>query len=89
MKKKYVISIDIVLVTLLLCASLLTRGQSKKIRLVTREVSLGKLHPGFVENTLAVSPDGKRLAYVVKQGGKEFVVVDGVQGKEYDEVEKS
>ena len=30
------------------------------------------------------SPDSKRVAYGVKRGEKVFVVVDGVEGKEYN-----
>ena len=33
---------------------------------------------------LAFSPDGKRLAYAAKKGGKRFVVLDGQPGPEYD-----
>ena len=54
------------------------------VTLVTREVSLGKIDPGIVGKSLIVSPDGKRLAYVVQRGGKWLVVVMGVAGKEYD-----
>lgn len=35
---------------------------------------------------LTVSLDGKRVAYIAKQNDKEFVVVDGVEGKKYDYV---
>ena len=52
--------------------------------LVTREVSLGKIDPGEIPDSLAVSPNNKRVAYVAKRGGKLLVTVDGVEGKEYD-----
>ena len=44
--------------------------RGRKIRLKTREVSLGKLHPGNVAKTLIVSPDSKRVAYVAERDGK-------------------
>ncbi len=65
--------------------------KSKKIKLVTKEVSLGKIHPGIFAETwaarsLVVSPDSKRVAYVAQRGVKLLVVVDGEEGKEYDDI---
>ncbi len=57
-----------------------------EVTLVTREVSLGKIHPGVIPESLAVSPDSKHVAYVARRGGKQLVVVDGVEGKEYDRI---
>jgi Tol biopolymer transport system component len=39
-----------------------------------------------VKESVIFSPDGKRMAYVAKRNGKEFAVVDGTEGKEYDSV---
>jgi len=55
-----------------------------EVALATREVSLGRVHPGAFPKSLAVSPNSKRVAYAARRGGKGFVVVDGVEGKEYD-----
>ena len=55
-----------------------------EVTLTTREVSLGKVHPGVLPSSLAVSPDGKSLAYAARSGDKQLVVMDGVEGKEYD-----
>ena len=55
-----------------------------EVTLATREVSLGKLDPGRIPESLAVSPDSKRVAYAARRGDKWWVVVDGVEGKEYD-----
>jgi hypothetical protein len=68
----------------LLAAPLFAQAQAPKIRLVTREVSLGKVHPGALPDTLAVSPDSRRVAYLAVRGGKWLVVVDGAEGNEYD-----
>lgn len=57
---------------------------------MTEKFSLGK---GFLTditpeiNSLIMSPDGKRIAYKAHKpdpSDKELVVVDGVEGKEYD-----
>jgi len=56
-----------------------------EIKLLTRELSLGKRDPGMIGETFAASPDSKRVAYVAPHGDKRLVVVDGVEGKEYDD----
>jgi len=38
------------------------------------------------DRSFSVSPDIKRVAYVAKAGDKEFAVVDGKEGKQYDDV---
>jgi len=58
--------------------------EGKAIRLLTREVSLGKIHPGIIVESLVVSPDSKHFAYGAERGDKVFVVVDGEEGKGYD-----
>jgi hypothetical protein len=35
---------------------------------------------------MAFSPDSKRTAYVFRRGGKDFVVLDGSEGKPYEEI---
>ena len=55
-------------------------------QLVTKDESLGKLLPGADVNSLIVDGGFKHLAYVVRRGTKEMVVVDGVEGKVYDKV---
>jgi hypothetical protein len=54
--------------------------------LLTKEVSLGKIHPGIFGKSLVVSPDSNHFAYVAERGGKWewLVVVDGKEGKEYN-----
>jgi Tol biopolymer transport system component len=58
----------------------------KAVRLITREESSGELLPGAEMNTLTVDANFQHVAYVVKRGEKELAVVDGVEGKEYDNI---
>jgi len=84
--KRWLMVVPLALVLLLLlvsgCAQRVREGEG--IRLLTREVSLGKIHPGSIVESLTVSPDSKHFAYVARRGEKQFVVVDGEEGKEYD-----
>ena len=41
---------------------------------------------GGLAGSLTVTPDSRRVAYVARRGGKWLVVVDGVEGKEYDAI---
>ena len=90
MKKALAALVLVILATALLHGSSLAQAEGKKIRLVTRETSLGKVHPGTIEKSFVVSPDSKRVAYGawLWLGGKQLVVVDGVKGKEYDGILK-
>jgi WD40 repeat protein len=40
----------------------------------------------LIPESFTVSPDGRRVAYVVKVGSKQAAVVDGIQQKSYDEI---
>jgi len=88
MKKELVVLIIVMLATALLCMSLLAQTEGRKISLVTREVSLGRMQSGIVVGTLVVSPDSQRVAYVAQLDDKQLVVVDQVEGKEYDGILK-
>lgn len=46
-----------------------------------------KEHSQPISPFIAFSPDGKRLAYCLVSGPTERVVVDGVEGKEYEKVD--
>jgi hypothetical protein len=58
-------------------------GPPAKVRLVTRDRSLGKIEPDSDPATLVVSPDSRRFAYVTKRGEKFAVVLDGTIGPEH------
>ena len=62
-----------------------TRAAAKRaaVRLVTREVSLGREQAGELKGTRTVSPDRRRVAFVAKVAGGEAAYVDGVAGKTY------
>jgi Tol biopolymer transport system component len=54
------------------------------MNLMTREVSLGELPTGTLPDSVVVSPDSRRLAYVERRGDWWQVVLDGVAGKDYE-----
>lgn len=43
----------------------------------------GKVERDIIENSLAISPDGKHYGYAVEDFNKHYVVLDGQKGKEY------
>lgn len=65
-----------------------TPADDSKPRLLTKEVSLGKLPPNAVKYSMVISPDGKHIAYVTKQDNGKRVVVDGVEGKLYPDIQE-
>lgn len=87
--KKALVSLIIVMLVMALCSAVsVYQADGRKIRLVIREVSLGKVHLVIAWEDLwidfVVSPNSKRVAYMAERRGEWFVVVDGVEGKEYD-----
>lgn len=56
------------------------------LRLVTREVSLGREQAGELKRTRTVSPDRRHVAFVAKVASGEAAYVDGVAGKTYPAV---
>src|SRR5262245_31980574 len=51
------------------------------LQLRAKEVSLGRLPPGTLLDTILPSPDGSRVCYAATRGRKWYVTPDG---KEYD-----
>ena len=86
-KKVYFSALERVVV--MLTGMLSSVGESaERVNLVIKETSRGKIHPGIVAITLTISPDSKRFAYVARRGKKQFVVLDGEEGEEYDLIGK-
>jgi len=56
------------------------------VRLVTREVALGREPAGELKGTRTVSRDRRHIAFVAKVAGGEAAYVDGVAGKTYPAV---
>ena len=57
-----------------------------KTKLLTTEASFGKVSANMVRNTLVVSSDGKRVAYIVHRGNHWAVVADGKIGEPYQDI---
>jgi len=57
-----------------------------KTELICRELTIGRVDSQQTSEKFKVSPDSKRLAYAIRRGNKWLVVVDGVEGKEYEAV---
>jgi len=62
----------------------LAGNDENKKSIAIKEISLAKIHPGMVRETLQISPKGNRVVYVAKSGEKYLMVVDGLAGQEYD-----
>ncbi|MGH9764861.1 MAG: TolB family protein, partial [Blastocatellia bacterium] len=50
------------------------------------ELSLGTIDQGWIDYSLAISPDGKHLAYVAKRENGRCVVLDGHAGRTYPDI---
>ena len=80
-----VVMFSLVTIVVMLTGMLSSVGESaERVNLVIKETSRGKIHPGGIAESLTISPDSKRFAYGAERGGKQFVVLDGEEGKEYD-----
>ncbi len=84
-KKAIVLCLTIFLVGMAITA----RGQTAPPNRVVSERLIGKIHPSWIPESVKVSPDGRRVAYVTVHSGwfagqKQFVVVDGKEEKPYD-----
>jgi Tol biopolymer transport system component len=67
------------------CVVCATRVEARRagVRLVTREVTLGRAPAGGSKGAPWVSPDHRHVAFVAKVEGGEAAYVDGVAGKTY------
>ena len=57
-----------------------------KAHLVCREIALAKAMAGMIPDSVKGSPDGRHVAYRVKQNEREILMVDGIAGKPYDQI---
>lgn len=55
-------------------------------RVVTEQLILSPDPTEWIESTLRISPDGKRIAYVKNVEGMKCIVVDGKEGMPYDNI---
>ncbi|MDT5271890.1 MAG: hypothetical protein QOH49_4076 [Acidobacteriota bacterium] len=68
------------------CASPRVEAGRAALRLVTREVPLGREQVGEMKRTRTISPDRRHVAFVTKVEGGEAAYVDGIAGKTYTAV---
>jgi Tol biopolymer transport system component len=65
------------------------KGGAKGDEGVDAMPSVRQVAPAQRKYYVLFSPDSRRLAYIAIEGDKEFAVIDGVEGKRYDEVAHS
>ena len=71
----------------LACLGLAGAWSQEAAESTATETVLGKIDPvSWIKETVVVSPDATKLAYVARADGKQRVVVDGQEGKLYDEI---
>jgi Tol biopolymer transport system component len=69
-----------------LCSALI--GSAAEPADTIQETRLEGLISPYGLTHITISPDGKRVAYISKAGGKCFAVVDGHKGREYDSCQR-
>ena len=62
---------------------LFVKRKREKVESVSERLVV-KVDSSWIQASLKISPDSRRVAYVVIEKGKQFVVVDGEEGKQYD-----
>jgi len=63
------------------------QGASDTVTALVVDGRIVKVPPGFVRDSVAVSPDGSRVAYEVeKGGGRRAVVLDGAESRTYESI---
>ena len=93
MKRKILICLVVVALTAAATAVVLYVRSAREFRaafgdgharLVFKETSLGKTHPGCVPSTLTLHKESKSLAYFATRDNKAVVVWNGAEGPPYD-----
>jgi len=67
---------------------LFVKGKREKVESVSERLVVKVDFSSWIPASLQISPDSKRVAYAAGEKGKQFVVVDGEEGKRYDEIVK-
>ncbi len=63
------------------------KGLGDVVGAVVIDGKLYEIPPGFIKGSLAISPDGTRLAYIIKKdNNKRAVIIDGVENSPYDSI---
>src|SRR5687768_7101857 len=57
-----------------------------KVKLQTKDTSLGSISQNIVPGSLVISPDSRRILYRIKKGNQETRVLDGKEGPTFDGV---
>jgi len=82
MAKRY---IALCLTVFVLFIAIAANAQEKSLKRTISERFIGKIDSStLIPDSFKASPDGRRVVYGAKSGGKRFVVGDGVEGKQYD-----
>ena len=63
---------------------LFVKRKREKVESVSERLVVKVDFSSWIPASLKISPDSKRVAYVAMEKEKQFVVVDGEEGKQYD-----
>ena len=79
------------LAALIACTALTVRAQDNSqiggANWVAVETPVAQMDSSWIVSSLKVSPDSKRVACVAGMGDKQLVIVDGKEGKAYDDID--
>jgi hypothetical protein len=88
MKKTLLYYLIVSLTAVLLSPNIIIWCQEKNIRLITREVKVDSSHINLTVDSKSILPSHncEHLAYIAERHNKRLVVVDGQEGREYDQI---
>ena len=72
------------LMVFVICIGITAFAEEKSPRIVSERPITQISFSSWIQETFRVSPDNRRVAYVIKVGNKQCVVVDGKEEKQYD-----
>jgi hypothetical protein len=73
-------------VVLLLCIGISSCAEEQSSSRVVSEGLIAEIDPSWLLPSFKASPDSKHVACIAAVGDKWFVVVDGEEGKQYDDI---